>query len=129
MSSTVIDLRNKHRPGNEGILEWFADPSHVYCGRPNIYRTKVGDAYLSVPPRGTDCKWGNPFKVGKNCTADDCLEKYEAYVRASPELMADLPSLSVKVLGCWCVGTRPTCHALVLARLVDEITTGTGPSE
>ena len=45
MSSIVIDLRNKHRPGKEGIIEWFADPSHVYCGRPNIYRAKVGDAY------------------------------------------------------------------------------------
>ena len=118
-TTTIVDLRNKHRPGDGDIFDWLARPQHVYCGRPNIYRIKRDGAWMCVPPRGTNCKWGNPFKIGKNCTEENCLEKYEAYVLSSPELVSELSSLRGKVLGCWCIGTRPFCHTQVLARLAD----------
>jgi hypothetical protein len=115
--TTVVDLRNKHRPGGGDIMSWFENPNHVYCGRSNVYRAKIGEQRVPVPPKRVSCQWGNPFRVGKNCTAENCLDKYEEYVLGCPELMEALPSLRGKVLGCWCVGTQATCHALVLARL------------
>ena len=67
----------------------------VYIGRPSV--------------------WGNPFRVGRDGTRDDVVTKYEAWLRTQPELMAQLPELRGKTLGCWC---KPLpCHGDVLARV------------
>ena len=78
----------------------------VHCKR------VVFDVYIGRPS-----KWGNPFVIGRDGTRDKVIEKYEAYLRATPHLMAALPELRGKVLGCWCVPHR--CHGDVLARLAD----------
>ena len=81
------------------------------------------DVYIG---RGRGSKWGNPFthKQGRTlarfrvATVEEALEKYEAWLRSQPELMAALPELRGRVLGCWC---KPgPCHGDVLARLADE---------
>ena len=60
-------------------------------------------------------KWGNPFKEGRDGTRDEVIAKYEAWIKTQPALMAALPELRGKVLGCWCA-PKP-CHGDVLARL------------
>lgn len=80
------------------------EPYNVYIGRPS--------------------KWGNPFSHNKGTLAHYRVESREAaiaayreYVLARPELLAALPELRGKVLGCWC---KPlACHGDVLAELAD----------
>lgn len=59
-------------------------------------------------------KWGNPFVVGKDGTRDEVIAKYEAWLDDRPDLLAALPELKGKVLGCWCAPRA--CHGDVLAR-------------
>jgi len=62
-------------------------------------------------------KWGNPFKIGRDGTRAEVIAKYEAHLRSRPDLMAALPELRGKVLGCWCA--PDPCHGDVLARLAN----------
>ena len=62
-------------------------------------------------------RWANPYTV-KLEGRDGALAKYEAHVRASPELMAALPELRGKCLGCWCA--PDPCHGNVLVKLMRE---------
>jgi len=85
------------------------------------------DTYVGRPS-----KWGNPYaQPGKRSQfkiieSIDPLGDYERHVLSTPALVAALPSLRGKVLGCWCVGlddpipaskAEERCHAQVLARL------------
>jgi hypothetical protein len=66
-------------------------------------------------------KWANPFKViDKTPQArQSALVRYEAYIRATPGLMAALPELRGKCLGCWCFPSP--CHGDVLIKLLREL--------
>lgn len=82
------------------------EPYDVYIGRANP-RTR-----LKASP------WANPFKVGKDGDRDEVITKYAAWLQTQPNLLARLPELRGKALGCWCKPER--CHGDVLARLADE---------
>jgi hypothetical protein len=72
----------------------------------------------------TESPWHNPFHIEYGCGRDCVLEKYEAHVRNSPELMARLGELRNKTLGCWCKdkhGMGKKCHGDVLVKLVKEV--------
>lgn len=67
--------------------------------------------------------WHNPFKLSIKPKptpeqVQDVLAKYEAHVRAKPKLMARLPELCNRSLGCFCA-PKP-CHGDVLIKLVRE---------
>lgn len=62
-------------------------------------------------------KWGNPFVLGKDGTREEVIAKFEAWIQTQPALMAALPELRGKVLGCWCA-PKP-CHGDVLVRLAE----------
>jgi Domain of unknown function (DUF4326) len=63
-------------------------------------------------------KWANPFPVKDCASAEEAIAKFEAYLLASPKLIADLAELKGKTLGCWC---KPgPCHGDVLAKLADS---------
>src|SRR5258707_5579815 len=62
-------------------------------------------------------RWGNPFHIGRDGTRAEVIAKYEAWIQTQPNLLAALPELRGKRLGCWC---KPkACHGDVLARLAD----------
>ena len=63
-------------------------------------------------------KWGNPFLIGIDGDREEVITKYARYIRQRPDLLADLPSLRGKRLGCWCA-PKP-CHGDVLANLANE---------
>lgn len=72
-------------------------PCDVYVGRPS--------------------KWGNPFYIGLDGTREEVIAKYRKWIKTQPSLLADLPKLRGKKLGCWC---KPqACHGDVLAELAD----------
>ena len=63
-------------------------------------------------------KWGNPFIVGRDGSREQVIRMYEVHVRRRPDLIAALPELVGKRLGCYC---KPeACHGDVLIRLLKE---------
>lgn len=75
------------------VVHCKKEPFDIYIGRPS--------------------KWGNPFAIGPDGTRTEAIEKYRQWLPSQPELMAALPELSGKTLGCWC-HPQP-CHGEVLA--------------
>lgn len=78
----------------------------VHCKR-NRY-----DVYIGRPSI-----WGNPFVLEIDGRRREVIAKYEEWIKTQPHLMARLPELRGKVLGCFCVPLP--CHGHVLARLAD----------
>lgn len=70
--------------------------------------------------------WGNPFshKMGTLAkyrvgTREEAIARYDEWLSAQPQLLAQLPTLRGKVLGCHCLPMR--CHALCIARRVHAL--------
>ena len=80
----------------------------VYVGRA-MYR---GGWRLPASPLA------NPFRLGADGDRDELIAKYREYLLGRPDLLALLPDLRGKRLGCWCAPLR--CHADVIAALADE---------
>lgn len=83
---------------------------------PNVVHCKKGQYNVYI---GRPSKWGNPFTISARTPRAVVIRLYEEYLRRNPELMAALPELKGKVLGCWC--DPLTCHGDVLARLASEV--------
>jgi hypothetical protein len=88
----------------------------------NLKNGKSGVLKIARPT-----KWGNPYcvegmKSKYPCiylpTLEEVLIEYEKYIRSRPDLIAALPELRGKRLGCWCA--PEPCHGDVLIRLLDE---------
>ena len=82
---------------------WKMPPNTVYVGR------------------GT--KWGNPFRLGKDGTAQLCVAQFRAFLQelwgtdmAGPEAIRY--QLRGKDLACWCPLDQP-CHADVLLEIAN----------
>jgi hypothetical protein len=99
--TTVVNLKG-HRDDPE-----YADV--VYVGRP-MHR---GGWRLGGSPLAS------PFRPGPDGTRDEVVEKYRAYLSTRPDLLALIPGLRGRRLGCWCVPLP--CHAEVIAELVDSL--------
>jgi hypothetical protein len=66
-------------------------------------------------------EWHNPFKV-KEYGIQKALELYYQYIINKPELMAKLPTLKGKILGCFCGdGPQALCHGNILVYLVSQL--------
>lgn len=75
----------------------------IYIGRPSI--------------------WGNPFSHEFGTLAEfkvnsreEAVQAYETWILEQPHLLARLPELKNKILGCWCVPAL--CHGHVLLKLI-----------
>jgi hypothetical protein len=88
------------------------DPDYadvVYVGRA-MHR---GGWHLDGSP------FASPFRPGADCTREEVIEKYRMWLLGRPDLLARLPELRGRRLGCWCAPLP--CHAEVLAELADRI--------
>lgn len=72
---------------------------------------------------GRASRWGNPFRVSKAYTAQECVEHYR---REMPEFTKEAARLELagKNLACWCpihdaAGNRIACHADVLLEIAN----------
>ena len=63
----------------------------VHCKRDKF------DVYIGRPS-----KWGNPFPLEDESERLRVIEQYRRWILTQPELMAALPELRGRVLGCWC---------------------------
>jgi len=98
-TTTVVNLKG-HRddPGCADV---------VYVGR----AARRGGWQLAASPLA------NPFRPGPDGTRVEVVAKYRAYLLGRPDLLALLPALRGRRLGCWCA-PQP-CHATVIAELAD----------
>lgn len=101
-ATTVVNLKG-HR-GDPG----YADV--VYVGR----ALRRGGWDLPASPLA------NPFRPGPDGSRAQVLAEYRAYLLDRPDLLALLPALRGRRLGCWCAPER--CHAEVIADLADSHT-------
>ena len=69
---------------------------------------------VNITRRG---QFGNPFIIGRDGTRKEVIEKYRDWIMTQPQLLAQLPMLRGKRLGCLCVPLP--CHGDVLKELVD----------
>jgi hypothetical protein len=82
---------------------------------------KVGeDAYDVYIGRGKDSVWGNPFIIGVHGNRSEVIAQYKEWVVKQPDLMARLPELKGKILGCFCASkdNPKPCHGTVLLLLL-----------
>ena len=98
MTTTVVHLKRK-----AGQVVQDCD---IYIGR----ACNMGGWQLP------QSKWRNPYSVKQY--GDQALPMYEAYLRSNPALLADLPELVGKRLGCWCAPNP--CHGHILLKLLRE---------
>lgn len=100
--------------GATRVVHCRRDAFDIYCGRPM--------------PRYPDLRsvgWGNPFRTDDGRLG--AISRYRNWVLKQPRLIARLPELRGKALGCWCApkGGLPgnlhgqCCHGEVLAALAD----------
>lgn len=81
-------------------------------------RKEPYDVYIGRA-QGERGRFGNPFVVGQDGTREEVIERYAAWLHKQPDLLALLPTLRGKRLGCWC---KPAaCHGDVLAQLADAL--------
>ena len=99
-ATTVVNLRGRHRENGGQAPEGV-----VYIGR----------AMYQGGWRLPASKWANPFTIGRDGTREEVIARYREHVLLSPELLAALPELRGRVLGCWC--TPEACHGDLLAEL------------
>lgn len=63
-------------------------------------------------------RWGNPFRIGRDGSRADVIEKYKQWlwkqVQSKRILLRDLAELHGRTLGCHCAPLP--CHGDVLAR-------------
>jgi hypothetical protein len=86
----------------------------VHCKKEK-YDVDIGRA---VPRSGLKASvWGNPFVLGKDGTREEIMVKYRAWLTGNEELLARLPELRGKVLGCWCAPLA--CHGDILSEMAN----------
>lgn len=93
------------------------EPYDVYIGRANA---RYG---LARSP------FANPYIIGRDGSRDDVIAKYRVYVQRCPDLLAAIPGLRGKVLGCWCADVTSLtlldvpyiCHGQVICAIADGV--------
>lgn len=89
------------------VVHCLQEPYDIYIGRAN-------------PRKGLKAsKWKNPFKIGKDGTREEAIEKYKQWFFTQPDLVNSIHELRGKTLGCWC---KPdACHGDFLAEVADSM--------
>ena len=114
---SVVNVKVKYiRPEYENLKEWMSNENNSYIGRSGIVFIKE----KRFPT--TSSIFANPYKVGRDGTRNEVIEKYELYIRDRIEKENDIKqallNLKGKTLGCWC---KPeACHGDILLRLIEE---------
>jgi hypothetical protein len=78
----------------------------------------IGRAFAEFPAS----KWQNPFHLADPNDIKEryyVVEQYRQHILSRPDLIAALPELEGKALGCWCRPKYP-CHGDMLVELFIE---------
>lgn len=92
-------------------------PKRIQRRRTKGWRMPPGAIYV-----GRSTKWGNPFRVGIDGSAAECVEQYAERIAGNiwtePNARSIREELAGEDLACWCSLDQP-CHADVLLRLAN----------
>jgi hypothetical protein len=97
-----------------------ADPgvavvANINTDRDLIAKARQAGQYVYI---GRTSPWGNPYQVAWDGPLEEVIDKYREWLQSQPKLLAQLPSLRGKVLGCYC---KPrVCHGDVLLELLEQ---------
>lgn len=84
-------------------------------------RVKKGEAGYDVDiTRARGGIWGNPFVIGVHGTRAEVIKMHAEWLPNQPALMARLPELCGKVLGCACRADQK-CHGDTLISLLARL--------
>lgn len=86
------------------------------------HKVPMGTVYIGRyhPWTKTSSKWANPFKIGKDGTREEVIQKYSTYLdNAILKGTLDISELKGKTLVCWCFPSA--CHGEVLLEKLKEI--------
>lgn len=94
-------------------------PRRIRMRRVKGWRKPEGVIYVGRPSR-----WGNPYRIGPDGSAEECVARFERWCRQqqaeAPAALAQwLAPLRGRDLACWCGPGRP-CHADILLRLANK---------
>ena len=84
----------------------FGGSGYVFCTRYILWNDKkvMSVVHCKREPYdvyiGRGSKWGNPFRIGEDGDRQEVIDKYEQWIKTQLQLMAALPELHGKVLGC-----------------------------
>lgn len=115
--TTIVNVKVKNiRPTYNNLEQWMADSNNVYIGRKGIVFIN-GKRYPIE-----NSLWHNPYKINKNTTRTEVLEKYKTYITEKitrENLQFELEKLKGKQLGCWC---KPLCcHGDILLEIINNM--------
>lgn len=89
-------------------------PKRIQLSRRKGWRMPPNTVSVARPGR-----WGNPYRVGVDGTAAECVAQFRAILVARPDPMdAVRRDLRGKNLACWCRVGDP-CHADVLIEVAN----------
>ena len=105
------------RPEYENLKDWMENENNVYIGR-------AGVVFIDKKRFPTESSnFANPFKIGKDGTREDVIDKYKIYITKklenNTELQSELLTLKGKHLGCWCYPDM--CHGNVLIDIINSL--------
>ena len=114
---SVVNCKVKHiRPEYTDLQDWMNDENNIYIGRRGVVFINKN----RFPEKSSN--FANPYKIGKDGTREEVLEKYKEYIidkiNNDHELMRELNSMKGKTLGCWCFPER--CHGNILLELIES---------
>jgi len=115
MSTKVcVKVSELRKQGYSDFKDWLNNENNIYVGR-------KGRIWIHSPDNKTifhyqSSKWHNPFKVTKEISVKESLDKYTDYLIQSG-LIHDIGELKGKKLGCWCIGNN--CHAKILTDIAN----------
>lgn len=120
----VVNCKVKFiRPEYDNLKEWMEDNNNVYIGRKGVVfiKDKITEKKERFPKESS--KFCNPFKVGKDGTREEVIEKYEKYIKekiiVNNELKEELIKMKNKNLGCWCYPEK--CHGDILINIINNL--------
>ena len=121
---SVVNCKVKFiRPEYDNLKEWIDDNNNVYIGRKGVVfiKDKITEKKERFPKESSI--FCNPFKVGKDGTREEVIEKYEKYIKekiiVNNELKEELIKMKNKNLGCWCYPEK--CHGDVLLKIINNL--------
>jgi hypothetical protein len=102
-------VANMHEGADEALIAW----------------AKESDRFVRIDRRSD---WGNPFEMPDDGERADVVGKFTRfYLPHKDGLLARMPTLRGKVLGCWCHPEE--CHGHVIAEIVNGEAVGLGTAE
>lgn len=114
MSVKNVSVKYIRPEGYDNLKVWMKDKKNVYIARAGVVFIN-GERF----PKKSSI-WHNPFRIGKDGTRAEVMQKYNVYMteklKQSVALQKELLKLKGKNLGCWC---HPLpCHGDILLRLI-----------